>query len=172
VFSSATAIKQGTLSIKFLEPGAGPTPTPVQSPDGCGQLQYSVELETLTPVNVPATGPWPIDWRGLTRAGDGSPVLHNSIDRLMLAFYPGRTLQDLETNIFDLEELEGAKYWDIPLVRERNTDLSLAKDAAGAAFPGFTAAAGGATGTWMLALMCGTCGSPAPIMLTVLNPTG
>ncbi|HEU5076374.1 MAG TPA: hypothetical protein VFU02_19415 [Polyangiaceae bacterium] len=161
----------GTVSMTFLEPGAGTSS--VQAPNGCGQLTYTVELETLTPVAVPAAGPWPIDWRGLTRTGDGREVPFTSIDRVMLAFYPGKTLPDLEMSIFDLEQLEGAKYWEIPLTGERNTDLSLAKErGTGAAFPGFTTAAAGATGTWMLALMCDTCASPAPIMLTVLTPTG
>lgn len=161
----------GTISLTFLEPGAGTAP--VQAPDGCMQLAYTVELETLTPVAVPAAGPWLIDWRGLTRTGDGGAVPFTSIDRAMLAFYPGRTLPDLEANIFDLEQLEGATYWEIPLTGGRDTDLNLAKErVTGAAFPGFTAASAGATGTWMLALMCDTCASPAPIMLTVLTPTG
>ncbi|HEY6726213.1 MAG TPA: hypothetical protein VI197_19390, partial [Polyangiaceae bacterium] len=78
----------------------------------------------------------------------------------------------LEMSSFDLEQLAGATYWETTLTGERNTDLSLAKErVTGAAFPGFTAAAAGATGVWMLALMCDTCASPAPIMLTVLNPT-
>ncbi|HEY6722686.1 MAG TPA: hypothetical protein VI197_01610, partial [Polyangiaceae bacterium] len=102
LYSSAEAAKQGTLSMTFLEPGAGTMP--VQSPTGCGQLMYAVELETLTPVAVPAAGPWLIDWRGLTRTGDGGQVPFSSIDRAMLAFYPGRTLPDLEMNVFDLEQ--------------------------------------------------------------------
>jgi len=171
VFSSEEATGQGTLSLKFLEPGAGTTP--VQSPTGCGQLAYTVELETLTPVAVPMAGPWPIDWRGLTRTGDGNPkVPFNDIDRVMLVFYEGKDVKFLEENIFDLEQIEGAKYWQLPMtgdrMKKRNTDLSLATDSAGAAFPGFQTAA---AGTWALALMCDTCPSPAPIMLTILAPT-
>jgi len=167
VYSSEEATGQGTLSLKFLEPGTGTTP--VQSPTGCRQLTYTVELETLTPVSVPTAGPWLIDWRGLTRTGDGNPeVPFNDIDRVMLAFYEGKDVKYLEEHIFDLEQTEGAKYWQLPLTKVRNTDLSLATDSAGAAFPGFQTAT---AGTWALALMCDTCSSPAPIMLTILSPT-
>lgn len=172
VFSAGEAAGgAGTISMTFLEPGAGSAP--VEAPNGCGQLNYTVELEALTPVVLPAAGPWLVDWRGLTRTGDGGRVPFSSIDRAMLAFYPGRSLPDLEMNVFDLEQLEGATYWEIPLTGGRDTDLSLAKERlSGAPFPGFTTAAAGVTGTWLLALMCDTCASPAPIMLTVLSPTG
>jgi hypothetical protein len=167
VFSSSDTVGQDTLSLQFISPGAGTTP--VQSPNGCGQLTYTVELETLTPVPVPATGPWPVDWRGLTRTGDGSlePPL-NEVNRLLLAYYEGRDVKYLEENIFDLEQIEGAKFWEIPLTNKRQADLSLATDSLGAAFPGFASTG---TGTWALALMCDTCSSPAPIMLTILSPT-
>jgi len=156
-----------TISMSFLEPGAGVTT--VQGPNGCGQLNYTVELETLTPLAVPMAGPWSIDWRGLTRTGDGQEVAFNSIDRVMVAYYEGRDLPFLETNIFDLEQLEGAKYWEMPHDGQvRSADLSLVKErGTGAAFPGFQTTT---TGTWLLALMCDTCASPAPLMLTVLNP--
>jgi len=169
VFSAGeSAGGAGTISMTFLEPGAGVTT--VQGPNGCGQLQYSVELETLTPVAVPMAGPWNIDWRsGLTRTGDGQAVEFNDIDRVMVAYYEGRDLPFLETNIFDLEQLEGAKYWEMPHDGQvRHADLSLTKErGTGAAFPGFQTTT---TGTWLLALMCDTCASPAPLMLTVLNP--
>lgn len=172
VFSAGvSAGGAGTISMTFLEPGAGTAP--VEAPSGCGQLTYTVDLEALTPVTVPAAGPWPLDWRGLTRTGDGGAVPFSSIDRIMLAFYPGKTLPDLEASIFDLEQLAGATYWELVHDGTRTADLSLVKErVTGAAFPGFTAGAAGATGVWMLALMCDTCASPAPIALTVLNPTG
>jgi len=168
VFSAGeSAGGAGTISMTFLEPGAGATSVP--APDGCGQLNYTVDLEALTPVAVPLAGPWNVDWSGLTRTGDGQEVQFNTIDRVMVAYYEGRDLPNLEMNIFDLEQLEGAKYWEMPHNGQvRHADLSLAMErGTGAAFPGFQTAA---TGTWMLALMCDTCASPAPLMLTVLNP--
>lgn len=168
VFSAGeSAGGSGTISMTFLEPGAGATSVP--APNGCGQLNYTVDLEALTPVAVPLAGPWNVDWRGLTRTGDGQAVKFNTIDRVMVAYYEGHDLPSLEMNIFDLEQLPGAKYWEMPHDGQvRNADLSLVTErGTGAAFPGFQAST---TGTWMLALMCDTCASPAPLMLTVLNP--
>src|SRR5690606_37604898 len=49
VFSAGEAAGgAGTISMTFLEPGAGSAP--VEAPNGCGQLNYTVELEALTPV--------------------------------------------------------------------------------------------------------------------------
>jgi len=168
VFSSADIVGQDTLSLQFITPGAGTTP--VQAPNGCSQLSYTVELETLVPVPVKMAGPWPVDWRTLSRTGDGSPEPPlGKVNRVLLAYYEGRDIKYLEDNIFDLEQIEGMKYWEIPMTGERQTDLSLAKDPLGAPFPGFQTTG---TGVWALALMCDTCSSPAPIMLTILSPTG
>lgn len=168
VFSSETGVGTGTVSMMFLEPSSGGDGE-VTAPSGCEQLEYSVDLHSLTPLDVPMEGPWPIDWRDLKRTGDGGSVPYASIDRVLLAFYEGLTVKDLEDNIFDLEQLDGAEYWEIEHDgTQRDTDLALAKDSDGKAFPGFD---NGKEGTWLMGLMCGTCTSPAPIMLTILNPT-
>ena len=69
----------------------------------------------------------------------------------------------------DLEQLEEATFWEIEHDgTKRETDLALAKDSSGKAFAGFD---NGKEGTWLMGLMCGTCTNPAPIMLTILEPT-
>lgn len=168
VFSSEGAVGTGTISMTFLEPTSGGGDS-VTAPEGCGQLEYTVDLESLTQLEVPMEGPWPVNWGGLKRTGDGGDVPFSSIDRVLVAFYEGLTVKDLEDNIFDLEQLDQATFWEIEHDgRKRDTDLALAKDSSGEAFPGFD---NGKEGTWLMGLMCDTCTNPAPIMLTILKPT-
>jgi hypothetical protein len=78
------------------------------------------------------------------------------------------TAADIQAKFFDLE-LMATSLWDLELAGGFTADLSQAKDRkTGAPFAGF----GQGAGIWLLALICSTCSNPAPVILTVLDPSG
>jgi hypothetical protein len=167
LFAKGTRPGVGARTMAFLRPKSTSTNTHVEAPTGCGLLTFSADLTSLTPVPVPAAGPWVVDWHALTRDGQGNPPPFQSIDGLTLGFYAGMTAADIQARIFDLETI-ATTLWDIQLPGGKTADLAQAKDqATGAAFTGFS---GAPAGTWMLALTCSRCSTPAPVLLTILDP--
>ena len=167
VFSASTTIGKETQSLMYLEPSADSDNTTVVAEGGCDQLVYDANLSDLTPVSIPPSEPWVVDWRDITRTGDGQPVRLTGIDRVLIGFYEGRDVAYIEENIFDIEVDPQAKLWEVALAQGRSADLADAKAADGSAFPGFET---DAEGTWLLGLFCSSCTSPAPVFLTILEP--
>ena len=167
LFSKGTTPGQGARAMTFIKPAATSLNTTVTAPSGCGLLDFTADLHTLTTLPIPTAGPWVVDWRDITVDGQGSPVPFERIDGVTVGFYAGKTATDLEMQIFDIE-IAATALWDLKLKSGRTADLALAKErASGAAFAGFDRAE---TGTWMLALTCSRCQTPAPILLTILAP--
>ncbi|MES2644376.1 MAG: hypothetical protein V4850_33125 [Myxococcota bacterium] len=154
----------GARMITFLSPEEGNTTTEVSVGDGCGLLEVDADLEALTSVPLPADGPFLVDWSTLTIDGQGNPIAVEDIDGLMIAFYEGETPATLETQLLDLE-LNATELYNLTLTGETTADLADATGASGA-FTGFSG-----DGTWMLALRCSRCYNPAPVFLTVMDPT-
>ena len=159
----------GARTMAFLKPTAASVTTRVDVSSGCGLLEFSADLASATRVPVPLARPWIIDWRNLTRNGQGNAIVFESIDGVLIGFYEGMTVADLQNNIFDLE-LRATTLWELPLAGGRTADLSKATErGSGAGFSGF---ARNTAGIWMVALRCSTCQNPAPVVMTVLEPGG
>jgi hypothetical protein len=167
--SKGTTPGLGARAMTFLRPTSTSTNKTVDVATGCGLLDFSADLATLTPLAVPTAGPWVLDWRDVTRDGQGNPIPFEKIDGVTIGFYAEKSVADLQANIFDIELIATA-LWDLKLTAGRTADLALATDRqSGAAFSGFERAE---TGTWMLALTCSRCQTPAPVVLTILTPGG
>ena len=168
LFSKGTTPGLGARAMTFIKPTATSTNTAVAAPTGCGLLDFSADLTSLTNLPVPLAAPWILDWRDITRDGQGNPVPFEKIDGVTIGFYAGKTPADLQAKIFDIEII-ATTLWDLKLTAGRTADLALATDrASGAAFPGFERTE---AGTWMLALTCSKCQTPAPVVLSILAPT-
>lgn len=154
----------GARIITFLEPQEESDVAAVDVPGSCGILDFTATLEQLTPLEVPAAGPFVVDWSELTQDGVGAPLLLENIDRLMVAFYEGQTPADLQGQFLDLEIITTSTY-ELELPGGTTADLADATGASGA-FPGFSG-----DGTWLVALFCSRCYNPAPVFLTVVTPT-
>ena len=158
----------GARVMMFLQPLATSTNTKVDAPSGCGTLQFTADLTTPQKVQVAAAGPWIADWHGVTVDGQGNEIIYATLDKLLLGYYQGMTTADIQAKFFDLE-LMATSLWDLDLAGGYTADLSQAKDRkTGAPFAGF----GQGAGIWLLALRCSTCSNPAPVILTVLDPSG
>lgn len=164
LLTEGTTAGVGARMITFLAPSETETATEVSVADGCGLLEVESDLESLTPVSIPAAGPYTVDWSTLTVDGQGNPIAVEDIDGLMIAFYEGETAASLETQLLDLE-LNATRLYNMPLTGETTADLALATGTDGA-FSGFSG-----DGTWMLALRCSRCYNPAPIFLSVVEPS-
>ncbi len=168
LFSEGTTPGVGAQSMLFLTPSSASTNTTVAGQPGCGMLDFQADLATVEPVAIPPDGPFVVNWEGLGRDSLGNPVPFGSIDQLLIGFYEGKTLEEIEAQIFDLE-LIATTLWDLELEGGRSADLTAAVERGGSArFSGFDRD----DGVWLMALLCSTCQNPAPILLTVLEPAG
>jgi hypothetical protein len=167
LLSEGTTPGVGARGMIFVTPTSRSTNTRVDVPSGCGLLDVSADLASAEPVSIPAQAPWLIDWRNLSRDGQGNPIVFESIDSVLIGFYAGMTVAELESDILDLE-LNATTLWELPLTGGRTADLSRARQRdGGAVFPGFTRSE---PGVWVMGLMCSTCQNPAPVVLSVLEP--
>jgi hypothetical protein len=159
----------GARVMMFLRPVAGSTNTRVDATSGCGTLQFAADLTTAERASAPATRPWTVDWGSVTADGQGNEIIYSTLDRLLLGYYQGMTVADIEARFFDLETM-ATSLWDLALVGGATADLSRAVERkTGAPFAGFAGHA--SDGVWLLALLCNSCQNPAPVILAVLDPS-
>jgi hypothetical protein len=164
IFATGTTPGVGARMLQFLEPVEGSTETHVAVGRGCGVVTVDADLGAATPLTVPRTGPWQLDWSGLTRDGQGNPLESGRIDGLLVAYYADTTVQALEGEILDLL-LIATWLWSADSVSGRAFEFEegWGGDAGFDAYP----AEGG---VWLLGLTCSRCYTPAPIFLAMLRP--
>jgi hypothetical protein len=168
VFTEGTVPGVGARTMMFVRPTSSSSNTTVNAPSGCDALDFSASLTEAEPLSVPMDGPWIVDWRGVTKDSQGNDVVFENIDSILIGFYEGVTVAELEAQILDLEFIY-TNLWELELVGGRTADLSEATERdTGDDFPGFE----NTDGVWVLGLMCGNCQNPSPIVLTVLDPGG
>ena len=167
LFAHGTQLGVGARVMMFLKPTATSTNTRVDAPSGCGLLDFTADLTTPKALAIPTAGPWKVDWRNVTRNGQGAPVAFEFIDRLLIGFYQGLTVADIQAKFFDIETL-ATSLWELPLTGGTVANLANAVERGSSAhFAGFTPT----DGVWLLGLFCSTCSNPAPLVLTVVAPS-
>ena len=156
---------QSTLSMDFMVPTASSEVTDLTIDDACATLDFSADLSSLETIAPKAGGSsWVVDWGGLTVTGLSNPITLSKVDRLMVGHYASLSVGDLEADFLDLELIADELYY-LDVAGELDADLALATGDDGD-FTGFTDG-----GTWVLALMCSSCSNPAPLFLTVVEPS-
>ncbi len=168
--ASGTTPGLGIRSMTFLEPSTASANTTVQVGAATGVRTQTVNLgrEALA---LPVTGPWTIDWSGLTRDSFGAEIPIEGIDSLMLGYYQGVTADALIADYYGLVGIPTRK-WTLELDNATSASLGMAKEvmadnSAGANFAGFE---GMTDGVWLFLLKCSACTNPAPPVLVVLEP--
>jgi hypothetical protein len=164
----------GTRSMTFVKPTSSSDTTTVEIPPGCSDAgnilsKYTATLKSDNEVSIPADGPWVVDWSQVKHDGTGNEIGAGSIDSLLLGFYEGMTVDEIESQIKDLE-IVATTLWEVD-TKGTSADLADARERtasgkAGDRFSGFTST----DGVWLLGLMCSGCQSPAPVVLAVLDP--
>jgi hypothetical protein len=168
LFAEGVTPGVGSKSMVFLEPTAGESNTSVAAPQGASILAFTADLTTPQRVNIPAAGPYVIDWSQLTQDGLGNTVIYQNVDGLYLGYYE-MSVADLQARCLDFDRIATAMYRATIPTGDKSIDLATAQTDQGERFSGF---AGRTTsGFWGVALMCSACQSPAPIAVTILNPS-
>jgi len=168
LFANGTTPGTGTRTMTFIEPVATATATAVAAPDGCSSniLDFNADLTTPKPLAIPTAGPWKLDWSLITQDSMGNNVIFQNLDEVMLGFYQGKSVADLQADFLNIETSATVLYqMPVPL-GTKFVDLANAKDASGAAFNGFDRS----DGTWAVAVLCSKCQVPAPVAMSILQP--
>ena len=162
--TTGSVIGQDTRMIQSFQLDPSSSNTTVKMTSTSTKLTYAVDLRSLTPTVIPAGQPAiTLDWSQMTINALGSPFDSNNISKAMVGHYT-QTLSELERAFPNLELLASELYQgDIPV--GTSSDFSLLKSTAGQRFSGIDG-----TGTWIVALQCGGCVSPAPWYLSILKP--
>jgi hypothetical protein len=170
IASDTTTVAAGARSMVFVTPKAGNSNTKVDIPSGCEKLVFNANLHELTKVSVPAKGPWVADWSQVTKDSEGKdPNLITTNYDLILGHYD-KSVAELESDFFNIET-SATKLWRIKNIDGSSTtskNLGYAQAADGSLFTGFEPA----DGIWALGLQCPDCQNPAPMFLTILEPSG
>jgi hypothetical protein len=171
VFTRGTTPGIGALTMLFVKPTTGVTNVEVAAPTGCsedettGMLAFTADLKEAAPLQVPA-GDLVIDWSDVSKDGGGGDIRASIIDSVLIGYYEGKTVADLEADIFDLE-LMATMMWEMPIAEGTTANLANAIErTTQTPFTGFSPT----TGVWIIALMCSTCQNPSPTILTVVQP--
>ena len=166
LFSKGTTPGVGARTMTFIKPTATSTNTTITAPSGCGLLEFSANLTNATPLKLPADGPWNLDWKKVKRDSLGNPIAFEAIDSVLLGYFDGMDVAELQGKLMDMELL-ATDIWEIPLKGARTADLAKAVHRkTKATFKGFDRQE---DGVWALGLMCSTCQNPAPLLLTVVD---
>jgi hypothetical protein len=164
MIASGKSLGQGTRMIQsfLLDPES--TNTAVAVTNTSTTLDYTVDIQGLTPTRIPAaTAAIQIDWSSLTVNALGEQFSYYDIDRVMLGRYT-ETVAELEASFLDLE-LIAADLYQAFVPSGTAIDLSTLITENGQSFAGIDS-----NDTWVLALICGSCSNPAPWYLTLLEP--
>ena len=105
-----------------------------------------------------------VDWSALTVNGLGQAATLDDIDTVQVGHYTEHTLEQIEARFIDLESL-ASSLWVIDNHAGASADLTIATGPQGT-FDGVNT-----SGIWLLALRCSQCYNPAPVFLTVLEPS-
>ncbi len=181
IFARGTTLGAGARSMVFIEPTSTSTNTMVDAGPGCGGdlvLDFDADVTSADPVQIPASGPWIVDWSEVTRDSQGQASPVGLIDSLLVGYFQGMTAADVQAQILDLEQI-ATTLWEVEFSKgTKSADLANAKESTagpiietsptGPAFPGFVET----DGVYLMALMCSTCQNPAPVVLSVIEPTG
>lgn len=184
LFTKGADADKDAISMTFLNP-TGTGEAVVAGQPGCDPTTFQPTLLTYTPmlgtpVSVPATGPWIVDWYGVKLDSQLENVPFPKLDRLLLAFHENKVPADFnqQANFFKLES-DATLLYEATLPEDKRTGADLAttlltrdpsgQNPGGTPFTGFN---NGLTGVWVMAVMCDSCSNPSPVILSVLQPTG
>jgi hypothetical protein len=164
-FADSTQLNHGTESMAILTPTSDGTTT-VTAPDACALMSLTFTAKLGTPLSVPNTAPYTIDWSKLTVDGFGNPIDFSSVTKIEIGYYDGKSVMDLETGFKDVELDATTLYAATDVNGAMNYDLANTKTMGGQAFAGFSPT----NGPWAMALLNTNSSVPAPVAFTILQP--
>jgi hypothetical protein len=164
--SRGTSAGSGTVSMVLAKPVSSSMNTRIDLPSGCDLHEMTADLESAVPVRFAYETQWIVDYGRLTRDALDNPFMNN-VDGLVLSFFAGATLSELETHLMDLDAV-ATESFDLQLTGSRVVSLHDARSReTGEAFAGFRRAD---AGVWLFRLTCSFCTNPMPPVIAVFEP--
>lgn len=162
--ATGTTVGQGIKMVQSFLLDSNSTTSKVTMTSNSTKLTYTANLHSLTPTRIPAgEAAITLDWGEMKTNALGNTFTTTNITTAMVAHYT-QTATQLETQFLDLDLIATAMY-NGTIETGTSVDFSSLTDASGTTFPGIDD-----TGTWLVALQCGSCRNPAPWYLTILKP--
>ncbi len=165
-FANTIQLNKGVESMAILQPSTSSNVTTVAAPDACSSNVLTFAASLGTPLSIPNSAPYTIDWSDLTKDGFGNPISFVGIDKVEVAYFDGKQPSDLQAHFTDIEVDATTLYSGAISGGATSYDLAGTKTMGGQSFTGFTPS----SGTWAMALMCTSCAVPAPVAFTILQP--
>lgn len=161
---SGTNLGQDVEMIQAFQVDTTETSTEVVMSDASTHLEWSTDLEALTPTVVPAGSPdVVVDWSSMKTHGYGGDFVPNQITEILIGRL-GLSVQEIEADFLNLEFIAD-DIWRSDVTAGTSFNLGdLAHEEDGSAFPGVTAGE-----TWVMGLLCSTCTNPTPWYITTVE---
>jgi hypothetical protein len=164
VIASGEVAGRGSRMLKSFRLDPAVTSTQVVMDNSSTNLTYDANLTSLRPTAVPAgSANVSVEWSEIAVNAMGREFVPNRIEEVMVAKY-SLTPAELEARFLDLETIADQMYRG-EVASGTSLDLSTLKTDAGQSFTGIDA-----SGTWIVALVCGNCMNPAPWYISILTP--
>lgn len=160
---TGTNLGTGIRMIQAFQLDPDSSNTFVELTDDSTGFEYTVDIQGACPIVVP-TGATDLDldWSTIETTASGIEFVPSSVTEVIVARY-AMSVAELETNFLVLDTVADRTYRNTAPVGNRVEFESLVGDD-GSSFPGVDSDA-----TWVIALVCGRCSSPAPWYLSVLE---
>jgi len=162
--TTGKVLGQGTRMIQAFQLDDSSTNTTVKMSKDSTKLTYKADLHSMKVTGVPAgKADLTLDWGHMTKNVIGNDFDTTAITRIIVARY-SKTTSQLEDDFLNLETIAD-KLYDGESGSGTKIDFSTLADKSGSKFSGIDS-----NGTWLVALICGSCRNPAPWYLTILKP--
>lgn len=174
VFAKGTQLGFGARTMFFLVPSSSDTTQKVEAQaDSSTMLSYMADLHDLTPVHPSINKPPYVDWSGVTKNGQNVDIGKSDISSILIGFYKGKTVSDLEAGFLNLQEKTEAmggptQSWQVSISSGQEANLANAPGRNGEAPLSSFAMAD--QGTWLMGMFCSSCQNPAPQIVSILVP--
>ena len=150
-------------SLVVLTPTEGESNSDAAIDNDSATLDFEADLHSAEQLLTEPDTLYTLDWSGITEDANGHTLTSNTVDRLTIGHVLNDDISELEGQFVQLLELADALY-RMDVYGRDTLALEELTDESGAPFTGFTH-----DGTWLIALECPACLSPAPLVLTTVE---
>jgi len=173
VFNTGMQLGLGARTMLFLTPSTSETNTMIKVTNTSSTLSYHADLHDLVKPTFDATKPPVIDWSAVTLDGQGITIDKSAVSRVLVGFYKGKAVSNLEAGFLNLDQKTEAAggptvSWQLSISSGQTANLAAAVGRNNE--PPLTSFAMTDQGTWLFGGFCDGCQNPAPVIVTILDP--
>lgn len=151
------------MSTVFV-PTTGSTETVIALDNDSASLAVDIDFHSAPAIVTTAdSGPYSLDWTDVTVDVFGHEFEPLLGDQLMIGRYDTEDIGEVEAGFLQLDT-NAVELYQVNVYGVTSVDLEDAVDDAGTAFPGFTT-----DGTWLVGVICTTCITPVPLLLSIVD---